>query len=426
MNDRSPNFRNAFACVTTLFFAWGFITSTVDPLIAAVKSIFDLSNTGAFLSQFAFFMSYGVISLPAAGLVGRLGVSRAISVALGTMIVGCLLFPVAVLVNTFGVVLAALFVLGSGITLLQVAANPLAAALGPHERSHFRLTFSQAFNSLGTVLGPFIIGRLILEGGVFGQAAGVAATAASRAESLHKIEVAFVAIAVVIFLLAAFLWKERKLIAGAVPAEEYKTGSIGEAFRSGWAMSGALAIFLYVGAEVSIGSIMIIFLVQPEILGVSHTTANSLLSLYWGGAMVGRFIGSWLLRHVSAGKLLATAAFIAALLCLCVHQSTGVFAACAAISIGLFNSIMFPTIFSLTLERSSAPTNATSGLLCMAIIGGALLPVVFANVSDRASISTAYFVPMLAYLGIAVFAVLTVRAAMASGAKANNPVSATH
>jgi FHS family L-fucose permease-like MFS transporter len=417
MNQPAPNFRNAFACVTTLFFAWGFITSTVDPLIAAVKSIFDLSYTGAFLSQFAFFMSYGVISLPAAGVVGRLGVSSAISVALGTMIVGCLLFPVAVLVNTFGVVLVALFVLGSGITLLQVAANPLAAALGPHERSHFRLTFSQAFNSLGTVLGPFIIGRLILEGGVFTAAAGTLATAASRAESLHKIEVAFVAIAVVIFLLAAFLWKERKLISNSVPAEEYKTGSIGEAFRSGWAMSGALAIFLYVGAEVSIGSIMINFLVQPDILGVSHQSANSMLSIYWGGAMVGRFIGSWVLRYVAAGRLLAIAASIAAVLCLTVSQSTGAFAAGAAISIGLFNSIMFPTIFSLTLEHSSAPTNATSGLLCMAIIGGALLPVLFANVADHAGISTAYFVPMLAYAGIAVFATMTIRAAISSRGK---------
>jgi len=418
MNDRSPNYSSAFACVTTLFFAWGFITSTVDPLIAAVKSIFDLSYTGAFLSQFAFFMSYGVVSLPAAGLVGRLGVSSAITVALATMIVGCLLFPVAVLVNTFGVVLVALFVLGSGITLLQVAANPLAAALGPHERSHFRLTFSQAFNSLGTVLGPFIVGRLILEGGVFSAAAGAVATAANRAESLHKIEVAFVAIAVVIFLLAAFLWKERKLIANSVPAEEYHTGSIGEAFRSGWALAGALAIFLYVGAEVSIGSIMINFLVQPEILGVSHKAANSLLSMYWGGAMVGRFIGSWLLRHIAAGRLLATAAFVAAALCLIVSQTTGTIAAGAAICIGLFNSIMFPTIFSLTLERSSAPTNATSGLLCMAIIGGALLPVLFASVADHGGIDIAYFVPMIAYAGIAVFATMTVRAAMTSGAKA--------
>jgi FHS family L-fucose permease-like MFS transporter len=417
MNQRSPDFRSAFACVTTLFFAWGFITSTVDPLIAAVKSVFDLSYTGAFLSQFAFFMAYGVVSLPAAGLVSRLGVSSSIIVALAIMIVGCLLFPVAVLANTFTVVLVALFVLGSGITLLQVAANPLAAALGPPERSHFRLTFSQAFNSLGTVLGPFIVGRVILQGGVFGGAAGAVVSAANRAESLHRIEVAFVAIAVVIFLLAAFLRRERRLITSAVPPGAFHAGSIAEAFKSGWAMFGALAIFLYVGAEVSIGSIMINFLVQPDVLGVSHKTANTLLSLYWGGAMVGRFVGSWFLRHMAAGRLLATAAFAAAILCLSVSQSAGLLAACAAVSIGLFNSIMFPTIFSLTLERSSAPTAATSGLLCMAIIGGALLPVLFANVADHAGISTAYFVPMVAYLGIAVFAVMTVRAAVTSGAK---------
>ena len=410
MNDRSPDYRSALVCVTTLFFAWGFVTSTIDPLIPAVKSIFDLSYTEAFLSQFAFFMAYGVVSLPAAGVVGRLGVSSSIVLALGTMILGCLLFPVAVLANTFTVFLVALFVLGAGVTLLQVAANPLAAALGPPEGSHFRLTLSQAFNSLGTVFGPFIVGQLILEGGVFSGAAGSIVTAANRAESLHKIEVAFVAIAVVIFLLAAFLWKERRLIVNAVPANAFHGGSIVEAFKSGWALFGAVAIFLYVGAEVSIGSIMINFLAQPAVLGITHKNAAALLPLYWGGAMVGRFIGSWLLRRMAAGRLLAIAALVAAILCLSVSQSSGVVAASSVLAIGLFNSIMFPTIFSLTLERSSAPTAATSGLLCMAIIGGALLPVVFAQFADRGGISAAYFVPMIAYLGIAMFAVFTVRA----------------
>jgi FHS family L-fucose permease-like MFS transporter len=383
-------------------------------LIPAVKSIFDLSYTQAFLSQFAFFMAYGVVSLPAAGVVGRLGVSNSIIAALSTMVIGCLLFPVAVLANTFSIVLMALFVLGSGVTLLQVAANPLAAALGPPERSHFRLTLSQAFNSLGTVFGPFLVGRLILEGGVFAEGAGTVASAANRAVSLHKIEVAFVAIAGVIVLLAAFLWKQRARIMSAVPAGAFHSGSIVEAFKSGWAVAGATAIFLYVGAEVSIGSIMINFLVQPTVLGVSHKTAATLLLLYWGGAMTGRFVGSWVLRHMRANRLLTGAAFIAALLCFIVSQSAGIAAATAALGIGLFNSIMFPTIFTLTLERSSAPTAATSGLLCMAIIGGALLPVLFASIADAQGIATAYMVPMLAYLGIALFAFLVGKGAVSN------------
>jgi MFS transporter, FHS family, L-fucose permease len=413
MDDRSAQLRTAFAYVTTLFFAWGFITSTIDPLIPAVKSIFDLSFTEAFLSQFAFFMAYGVISLPAAWVVSRLDAPGSILLALGTMILGCLLFPVAVLADNFEVVLVALFVLGTGITLLQVAANPLAAVLGPPERSHFRLTFSQAFNSLGTVLGPYIVGRLILEGGVFAEDLTSATSAAGRAESFAKIEGAFVVIAGVILVLAIALWRARKRIVGQLPPGLFTSGSITAAFKSKWAVIGALAIFLYVGAEVSIGSIMISFLVQPEVLGVTHKEATTLLPLYWGGAMVGRFIGSALLRKIPAGRLLAIAAFTAALLCLLVSQTAGTLAAGAAIAIGLFNSIMFPTIFTLTLEHSTAPPAATSGLLCMAIIGGALLPVLFANVADSRGIGTAFFVPMLAYAAIGVFGISVAGAVVA-------------
>jgi|HigsolmetaAR202D_1030399.scaffolds.fasta_scaffold00343_6 FHS family L-fucose permease-like MFS transporter len=413
MEDRSTQLRTAFAYVTTLFFAWGFITSTVDPLIPAVKSIFDLTYTEAFLSQFAFFMAYGIVSLPAAWIVSRLDISGSISLALGTMVLGCLLFPVAVFAVSFEIVLIALFVLGSGITLLQVAANPLAAVLGPPQRSHFRLTFSQAFNSLGTVLGPIIVGRLILEGGVFAEEAGTVASAASRAESLAKVEAAFVVIAAVIVVLAVALWRQRRRIAGQLPPGHFTTGSPIAAFKSGWAVFGAIAIFLYVGAEVSIGSIMINFLVQPEVLDISHKQASTLLSLYWGGAMVGRFIGSGLLRMFSAGKLLGIAAGTAALLCLIVTQTTGMLAAGAALAIGLFNSIMFPTIFTLTLEHSTASPASTSGLLCMAIIGGALLPVLFARVVDVSGIDTAYFVPFVAYALIALFGISVARAAVA-------------
>ncbi|HEY8540377.1 MAG TPA: sugar MFS transporter [Steroidobacteraceae bacterium] len=410
---RIQQLHRAFAYVTTLFFAWGFITSTIDPLIPAVKSIFELSYTEAFLSQFAFFMAYGIVSLPAAWVVSRLDVSGSISLALGTMILGCLLFPVAVFVDNFEIVLVALFVLGSGITLLQVAANPLAAVLGPPQRSHFRLTFSQAFNSLGTVLGPLLVGRLILEGGVFAEEAGGVASAAGRAESLAKVEAAFVVIAAVILVLGIALWRRRKLISGQLPPGHFTTGSPIAAFKSPWAVFGGLAIFLYVGAEVSIGSIMINFLVQPEVLDITHKEATTLLPLYWGGAMVGRFIGSGLLRRFAAGKLLGIAAATAACLCLIVSQTTGGLAAGAALAVGLFNSIMFPTIFTLTLEHSTAPPASTSGLLCMAIIGGALLPVLFARIVDLSGIHTAFFVPVVAYALISLFGITIARAAVA-------------
>lgn len=402
--------QHAFACVTTLFFAWGFITSTIDPLIPAVKSIFSLSYTEAFLSQFAFFMAYFVVSLPAAAIVERLGASRAVLAALLTMVGGCLLFPLAVLVDTFTLVLCALFVLGSGITLLQVAANPLAAVLGPPERSHFRLTLSQAFNSLGTVLGPLIIGRLILDGGVFAESG--AASEAGRLESLHKIEAAFLGVAVAIVLLAVFLWRLRERIARAVPQGAIHAGSVLDAFKSGWAVLGAAAIFLYVGAEVAIGSILISFLVQPDVLNVSHKTATTLILLYWGGAMVGRFVGSGLLRVVPAGRVLAFAAGFAAALCLIVSQTSGEVAAAAALAVGLFNSIMFPTIFTLTLQRSTAATSATSGLLCMAIVGGALLPLLFGRIADASGVAAAFFVPMTAYVLIVAFAVAVGRTAV--------------
>jgi MFS transporter, FHS family, L-fucose permease len=351
------------------------------------------------------------VSLPAGMLVARKGYARSILYALGAMLVGCLLIPLATTLRNYEFVLVALFVIASGITLLQVAANPLAAVLGPPERSHFRLTLSQAFNSLGTVLAPFIGSVLMLRGGVFGEN-GAADLEASRTESLRNIDTSFVIIALAIAALAFFIWRVRKTISAAAP-EHLEYVSPVQAFRSRWAVLGALAIFLYVGAEVSIGSIMINFLEQRSVLAVSAETAGRLLSLYWLGAMVGRFIGSALLIRIPAGRLLTVAAFAAGLLCLTVSQSSGVTAAAAAIVVGLFNSIMFPTIFTLTLERSTAPVSATSGLLCMAIVGGALLPVLAGLVADAGSIALAFLVPMAAYFGIALFAAAAAKARVA-------------
>lgn len=406
MNAEPAKPNAAFAYVTMLFFAWGFVTATIDPLVPAVRSIFSLGYAESLLTQFAFFLAYGIVSLPAAGIVGRLGAARSVIAALLVMVAGCLLMPVATLVRAYPLVLLALFVIASGITLLQVAANPLSAALGRPERSHFRLTLSQAFNSLGTVLAPYIGAQIMLSGGVF---AGPARGEADIAASLRAIDTAFLLIAGVILVLAWFLFRVRHRITAAAPAIAGGGASVAGAFRSRWAVAGALAIFLYVGAEVSIGSVMINFLEQPGVLGVPAQRAGELLALYWGGAMIGRFAGSALLARLPAGALLATAAAVAAALCLLVSQSAGTVAGVAALSIGLFNSIMFPTIFTLTLERSSASTPATSGLLCMAIVGGAVLPLLVGTVADRAGLAPAFLVPALAYLLIAGFGVAAAR-----------------
>jgi FHS family L-fucose permease-like MFS transporter len=405
MTTGSHGQRVAFASITTLFFAWGFITVSVDPLIAALKAIFSLSYAEVMLTQFAFFMAYGVVSLPAAALIRRIGYTRAIVAALAVMVAGCLIVPLATHFETFAIVLVALFVIAAGITILQVAANPLAAALGPPQRSHFRLTLVQAFNSLGTAIAPYLVSSLLLAGGIFAVAGTAAATAGQRAESLRNIDLAFVVIAVLIALLAVFIWSVRTHVQAAAPQlADAADASVGAALRSRWALLGAAAIFLYVGAEVSIGSLMTNFLHQQDVFAISLQQAGKLLIYYWGGAMVGRFLGSALLTRVRAGQLLAVAAACAALLCLVVRLSPGAGAGFAALAVGLFNSIMFPVIFTLTLERSAASRAATSGLLCMAIVGGAFLPLLAGRIADTAGLRAAYTVPLLAYLCISAFA----------------------
>jgi len=412
MNSNYKGMRSGFATVTTLFFMWGFITVSVDPLIAALKSIFELSYAEAMLAQFAFFMAYFVVSLPAAALIARLGNSKSIIFALGVMIAGCLIVPAATHFDTFELVLVALFVIASGITILQVVANPLAAALGPPERSHFRLTFSQTFNSLGTFLAPYLIAGILLTGGIFDVPKGTPVTPELRLESFAKIDQAFLLIAGALVLLAIFIFVLRRLLDVAKPVDEGQRASVGPALKSPWALFGSAAIFLYVGAEVAIGSAMTNFLHEPDMLNVSLEEAGKMVSLYWGGAMVGRLIGSGLLFVVKdrAPWLLAAFATGAALLCLAVTQLHGETAAYLALSIGLFNSIMFPVIFTSTLERSSASPAATSGLLCLAIVGGAILPYVYGLIADKAGLHVAYFLPAVAYALIVVFAVAATRA----------------
>jgi FHS family L-fucose permease-like MFS transporter len=401
----NPRFNPAFVTVTTLFFMWGFVTTTIDPLVTTMRSVFSLTYAESMLTQFAFFTAYGVVSLPAALMLEKLGYARTVVLALVAMLLGCLMMPVAAHAQSYVLILCALFVIAAGITQLQVAANPLAAMLGKPEGSHFRLTLSQAFNSLGTVLAPIIGAHIMLRGGVF--AGGVFAGssgAAARTATLANVSTQFLFVAGLILLLTLFIWTFRRLL--AVPHEQGDaTVSPFAAFRSRWALFGALAIFLYVGAEVAISSLMINFLHQKQVMAESYERAADLLgTFYWGGAMVGRLLGSIVLTRMQAHRVLAVAAFAALALCLTVTVVGGPVAGVAALAVGFFNSIMFPTIFTLTLERSSAPVAATSGLLCMAIVGGAVLPVLAGFTADRLGLAFAFFIPAVSYCVIAGFA----------------------
>jgi FHS family L-fucose permease-like MFS transporter len=413
-SDRGRSAWGAFAVVTSLFFAWGFITSLIDPLVASVKGIFSLSDFEAQLSASAFFIAYGVMSFPAAVLLSRRKAVPTILIALAMMVAGCLLMLLAANIAVYAMVLLGLFVLASGITVLQVAANPLAAVLGRPEGSHFRLTFSQAFNSFGTFIGPYLGAVLFLKGVEVKE--GVAITEEVRAGALGGIDAAFFWIAGLIVLLAMFIWAFRGLIMDAAPPPPSETAQRGivatflDAVSSRWALLGGAAIFLYVGAEVAIGTQMALFLNEDDVLGVPLEQAGKMVSLYWGGAMVGRLVGAALLTRVRAGLLLATFAAIAGGICLYVFAVGGMSSGYAALGIGLFNSIMFPVIFTLTLERTTASQEATSGFLCFCIVGGAAIPPLAGLVSGATSYSTAFIVPAICYAILCGFALAASRA----------------
>lgn len=421
----------AFAAVTTLFFAWGFITSMIDPLVASVKGIFTLSDFEAQLGAFAFFIAYGVMSFPAAVLLSRRKSVPSILIALAMMISGCLMMLVAANLAVYPLVLLGLFILASGITILQVAANPLAAVLGPPEKSHFRLTLSQTFNSFGTFIGPIIGATLFLKD--LEVKPGTVVTEAVRANALAGIDLAYFWIAGMIAALLLFFYLSRRVVGDAAPVASDETArrgiiaTLADATSSRWAVLGGLAIFLYVGAEVAIGTQMALFLNADSVwgkseaawdfpvigwlfsndgvAGISLEEAGKMTAIYWGGAMVGRAVGSVLLARFDAAKLLALFTGIAAIMCFYVMAVGGVTSGFVALAIGLFNSIMFPVIFTLTLERSTASQEATSGFLCTAIVGGAFVPLLTGVVSGASSYAAAFIVPGLCYIALTVFAV---------------------
>lgn len=408
----------AFAAVTTLFFAWGFITSNNDPLIVALRAAFHLDYTEALLTQIVFFLAYGLLSLPAAWLTSRIGAIDMILGSLGVMVLGCLLVVVSTLAGNFPPILAALFVLAGGFTALQVAANPLAAELGPPRKSHFRLNFAQAFNSLGVVIGVHFGSLVMLGDPALRTASRPAMDLAHRTALLGAVERAFLIMAALLAALMVFFVFLRSFLVRVAPNHRsISPDGMFDAVRSPWALFGAAAIGLYVGAEVSVGSIMINFLNQGSVLSLPFDDAGAYLAnFYWGGALLGRLVGTALLTRIRATRLLALCGMIAALLCAIVVLGHGPAVGYAALSIGFFNSIMFPTIFSITLERSGVSQSSTSGLLCLAIFGGALLPVAVGTIADGFGLSTSFVIPLAAYAFIAFFAI--------SARGANDPAEA--
>ena len=392
--------RGLLVLVISLFFIWGGITSLNDILIPKLKTLFQLNYAQAMLIQFAFFTAYAIVSLPAGVIVGRLGYGKGIAGGLTLAGVGCLIFVPAASNTNYPLFLTALFILASGLTILQVAANPLIANLGSAATSHSRLTFAQAFNSLGTTIMPYIGAQLILSSIAKPVATGDGAGAgAYRVHEAAVLGQSYLGIAIVLVLIASVFWWIRKRLGGVGGVLAPGVGF--DLLRRPRLALGILAIFVYVGAEVSIGSLLVNYLMLPKTLGLDQRTAGEHISLYWGGALVGRFIGAAVLSRVSPGKVLAATAVGAIALISISALTTGPLAGWSLVAVGLMNAIMFPTIFSLALEGLGERTPQGSGLLCMAIVGGAILPVVTGMVADVATLTAALVVPGVCYAMIA-------------------------
>ncbi len=421
--------RGMVGLVVTLFFAWGFVTVLNDPLIAKLKGLFALNYAEAMLTQFAFFLGYFVVSAPAGAIIGRFGYVRSIALGLAIMAAGYLGFAPAARAASFPGFLLALFFVAGGITILRVAANPYIAVLGSTETSHSRLTLAQAFNSFGTFVGPFVGSLFILQNGVASpNFSDPVALAAARVQEAEIVQRPFLVLAGILVLFAALFWTLRN--APGPRADAHSPNPFRrDLLTKPRLMFGVACIFVYVGAEVSIGSGLTNYLMQPSVLGTQAAqlgaraaaflgranafnaaqVAGMLVSVYWGLAMVGRFIGSFALARVTPGKVLAFNALVACALALTSGLSLGVVAAVAVLAVGLANSIMFPTIFTLALEGLGDETPNGSALLCMAIVGGAIVPVIYGTTADHVGLAHALIVPMICYLVIATYGLKTAR-----------------
>ncbi len=381
--EPAGNYRFALVALTSLFFMWGFITCLNDILIPHLKSAFNLTYTEAMLIQFCFFGAYFVVSMPAGALIRRIGYQKGIVTGLLIASLGCLMFLPAASLKIYALFLLALFVLASGITILQVSANPYVASLGSEETASSRLTLTQAFNSLGTTIAPWFGALLILS--------------AATTQSADSVKGPYLFLALCLAALA-IIFAKLKLPRLAHIEETH------EPHASAWShrhlVLGAGAIFLYVGAEVSIGSFLVNFIGEEHIAGMEESEAAKYITYYWGGAMVGRFVGAAVMQRIAANHALTFNGIMITLLIIATVVFDGHIAMWSILGVGFFNSIMYPVIFSLALNKLGAATSQGSGILCSAIVGGAVVPLLHGVLADQVGLQLAFLLPMLCYLYI--------------------------
>ena len=421
--SKSKSYKSAFIFLTTLFFLWGFITVLVDSLIPRLKDVFEMSYAKTVLVQFAFFVAFFVFSLPAGFILSKIGYKKGIVLGLLTMALGCLLFYPAASYRAFPVFLIGYFTLAGGITILQVAANPYVALLGSEDGASSRLNLSQAFNSLGTTIAP-VVGALFLLSDTVKTSEEIVLLTEVEKTNYYIAEAATVQTP---FVLIAFSIALLALVFGFIKLpkvmEESPKGGYFTLLKNKLMLMGALGIFVYVGAEVAIGSFLVNYFVDMNLaivvagnetmMSIANTIAStfnktftgsdpkSLLGIfvifYWGGAMIGRFIGAYLTKMMSPGKVLSIFALLAIAMILISINTIGLISMWSILAVGLFNSIMFPTIFTLSLEGLGDLKAQASGLLCMAIVGGAIIPFIFGSLIDGFGFKTAFILTILCY-----------------------------
>ena len=419
----NKSYKSALIFLTTLFFLWGFITVLVDSLVPRLKDVFEMSYAKTVLVQFAFFTAFFVVSVPAGAILSKIGYRKGIVLGLVVMATGCLLFYPAAAYRNFNVFLVGYFTLAGGITILQVAANPYVALLGSEEGASSRLNLSQAFNSLGTTLAPVVGALFLLSDSVktseeinvlsVTEKADYYAAEAATVQAPFLIIASFIGVLAIVF---AFI-KLPKVI------QESPKGGYLSLLKNKLMLMGALGIFVYVGAEVAIGSFLVnyfhdmnlaVLVAENEtMMNIANTIAStfnktfsnsdpkSLLGIfiifYWGGAMIGRFVGAYLTRIITPGKVLSFFSLSAIVMIIISITTNGLVSMWSILAVGLFNSIMFPTIFTLTLEGLGELKAQASGLLCMAIVGGAIVPFVFGSLIDSFGFKIAFTLTLICY-----------------------------
>jgi len=386
---KGMNYKGALSLLTTLFFMWGFLTCMNDILIPHLKGLFDLSITQAMLVQFTFFGAYFLVSLPSGWIIGKIGYKMGIVSGLSVAGIGAALFFPAAAFLSYGFFLFALFVLASGIVVLQVAANPYVAELGTPETASSRLNLTQGFNAVGTTIAPIFGAWLILD--------NTSPDLVSKAEAVQMPYVGLALTLVLIAVVFAFVKLPKIQESDEAKAE-------GSAWKIRHLVLGAVGIFTYVGAEVSIGSALVMYFGDEGLHLFGEADAARYVSIFWGGAMVGRFIGSAVMQKIPAAKVLAFNSVMVVILIITSMLTTGYVALWSIVLVGLFNSIMFPTIFTLAIDGLGKHTSEGSGILCLAIVGGAIVPMIMGVLADSFGLANSFVVAILCYAYILFYA----------------------